>query len=307
MASRPRYSVIIPTFNRAALVGESIDSVLAQRRDDVEVIVVDDGSTDATGETLRAYGDRVRALRQENRGASAARNLGIEAARGEYVCTLDSDDLWFPWTLRVFDEVIAATRPSLVSGSWVWFRDRAELASQASGPVAWTAFDDYLASSRAGYCVSSGNAVYRADALRAVGGFDVALRNAEDHDLALRLGTAPGFVKVLTPVTVACRLHDVHLRTVSRSADALLTCVEREAAGRYPGEGRARDRERVLGARVRPLTLECLRAGERGRAARLYARTFAWQVRQARLRFLLGVPALLALAHVRRRAPDGAP
>ncbi len=95
--NKPLVSAIIPTYNRWPLVCESIDSALAQDYPNLEVIVVDDGSTDATAEELpRRYGDRVRYIRQENRGPSAARNAGIEAARGEFIAFLDSDDLWHP-------------------------------------------------------------------------------------------------------------------------------------------------------------------------------------------------------------------
>lgn len=94
-------SVIIPTFNRHAYLREAVDSVLAQTFTDYEVIVVDDGSTDGTGDVIRArYGDRVRYIRQENQGRSAARNNGAAAARGEYAAFLDDDDLWLPAKLE---------------------------------------------------------------------------------------------------------------------------------------------------------------------------------------------------------------
>ena len=88
-------TVIIPTYNRRALVQQAIDSVLAQTYTDYEIIVVDDGSTDGTGEALAArYGERIRYFCQENKGRALARNLGIAEALGEYVSFLDSDDLF---------------------------------------------------------------------------------------------------------------------------------------------------------------------------------------------------------------------
>jgi glycosyltransferase involved in cell wall biosynthesis len=95
----PRVSVIVPTYQRAAVVLEALESVLAQTLDDLEVLLVDDGSTDGTEEAVRArFGDepRLRILRQANGGASSARNLGLEHARGAYVSFLDSDDLYDP-------------------------------------------------------------------------------------------------------------------------------------------------------------------------------------------------------------------
>jgi len=91
----PRVSVVIPTYNRAAKVPRGIESVLAQTFSDLEVIVVDDGSTDGTGNILgEAFGNRIRYCPQANQGASAARNKGIAEARGDWIAFLDSDDEW---------------------------------------------------------------------------------------------------------------------------------------------------------------------------------------------------------------------
>jgi len=99
-AEAPLVSVTVPTYNRWPLVAESIDSVLAQDYPNFEIIVVDDGSTDGTGEHIAAtYGDRIEYIWQENQGAAAARNQGIRAARGEYIAFLDSDDTWLPGKL----------------------------------------------------------------------------------------------------------------------------------------------------------------------------------------------------------------
>jgi glycosyltransferase involved in cell wall biosynthesis len=97
----PTVSVIIPTFNRARLVALTIDSVLAQTWRDVEVIVIDDGSTDDTPAVLAGYGNRIRSVRQPNRGMNPSRNTGIGLARGKYLALLDSDDLWEPWKLEL--------------------------------------------------------------------------------------------------------------------------------------------------------------------------------------------------------------
>ncbi len=98
---KPRVSVIIPTYNRQDLVVESIESVFSQSYRDFEIIVVDDGSTDNTSARLQPYLDRITYLKQKNQGVATARNRGIRAAQGEYVCFLDSDDLWEPTKLEV--------------------------------------------------------------------------------------------------------------------------------------------------------------------------------------------------------------
>lgn len=97
----PRVSVIIPTYNRATLVVAAIDSVLQQTYRDTEIIVVDDGSTDDTEARLAAYGSRIVYLKQANGGIDAARNRGLDAATGEYVALLDSDDLWLDFKLEL--------------------------------------------------------------------------------------------------------------------------------------------------------------------------------------------------------------
>lgn len=92
-------SVVIPTYNRRYIVGSAIQSALDQSYPSVEVIVVDDGSIDDTESLVRSFDSRVRYLRQDNAGVSAARNLGLRSARGEFIALLDSDDQWLPWKL----------------------------------------------------------------------------------------------------------------------------------------------------------------------------------------------------------------
>jgi len=100
-ASRtPLVSVVIATYNRAGFLPETLDSVLQQKFEEFEVIVVDDGSTDDTREVLRSYGDRIQYLYQDNRGPSAARNLGARHARAPWIAIQDSDDLCAPNHLK---------------------------------------------------------------------------------------------------------------------------------------------------------------------------------------------------------------
>jgi glycosyltransferase involved in cell wall biosynthesis len=100
----PLVSVIIPTFNRAYCLERAVDSALAQTYSDLEVVVVDDGSTDNTKalvHTRYAGEKRVIYLHQANRGVAGARNAGFGVARGEFIALLDSDDVWMPWKLDV--------------------------------------------------------------------------------------------------------------------------------------------------------------------------------------------------------------
>lgn len=90
---KDRVSVIIPSYNYAHFIPDCLNSVFSQEIDDIEVIVIDDGSTDNTGEVLKPYADRIRYIRQENAGLSSARNHGLRLCTGEYILFLDSDDL----------------------------------------------------------------------------------------------------------------------------------------------------------------------------------------------------------------------
>src|SRR5690349_3602213 len=97
----PKVSVIIPTYNRAQFIARAVDSVLEQTYKDFEIIVIDDGSSDNTQEILKAYEGKIRYVYQQNKGISAARNRGIQEAKGEYIAFLDSDDVWKPEKLSV--------------------------------------------------------------------------------------------------------------------------------------------------------------------------------------------------------------
>ncbi|MFO1429879.1 MAG: glycosyltransferase [Candidatus Competibacteraceae bacterium] len=99
--SLPLISVVLTTYNRAGYLGEAVESVLSQSYSAIELIVVDDGSTDGTATVLAAYAARLQYFFQENRGCSAARNVGIAKASGNFLAFLDSDDIWVPHKLTL--------------------------------------------------------------------------------------------------------------------------------------------------------------------------------------------------------------
>ncbi|HET9440607.1 MAG TPA: glycosyltransferase family 2 protein [Longimicrobiales bacterium] len=94
-------SVIIPTYNRAHIIGETIESVLAQTYQPIEIIIIDDGSTDNTSDVVAKYGSALRYLKQANAGVAAARNTAFGIARGEFIALIDSDDRWRPWKIEL--------------------------------------------------------------------------------------------------------------------------------------------------------------------------------------------------------------
>lgn len=125
-------SVIIPTYNRAPVLRRAIESALSQTYPALEVVVADDGSSDDTADVVLSLGPRVRYLRQENAGVSAARNFGMRNARGEFIAFLDSDDAWQPWKLKAQVAALAAhpdaglvwTDMSAIDGSGVVSEER---------------------------------------------------------------------------------------------------------------------------------------------------------------------------------------
>jgi glycosyltransferase involved in cell wall biosynthesis len=297
------FSVIVPTFNRAELLFSTLESVFAQTFTDFEIIVVDDGSTDGTFDYLLSLGKRIRALRQPNRGAGAARNLGARHAQGRHLAFLDSDDLWFPWTLHVYQDVIRQHQePSFLVGKPHVFSDNLDLDQVVPCATQSKWFVDYLASGDQWRWWGASSFIIRRNAFEAAGGFIEEWVNGEDADLTLRMGVAPGFVQITAPVTFGYR---EHATMVSKDHERLLAGtwagIRAEREGRYPGgRVRAAERRRILTRHTRPVTVSCLRRGCRHEAWRLYMATFAWNASLRRIKYLAGFPFLAATAAIRR-------
>ena len=305
------FSVVIPSFNRVALLERTLKSVFAQRFTDFEIIIVDDGSADGTMDFLRSLGQVVKIFHQPHQGAGSARNLGARHAGGAYLAFLDSDDLWFPWTLGIYRDVIHEHgHPSFVAGKPLRFTGESELGKTVSGKVCTERFVDYLASGEEWRWWGASSFVIRRDVFAAVGGFTGAEVNAEDADLALRLGTAPGFVQIISPVTFAYREHAASaVWDLKRTYKGVCSMIGAEQAGRYPGgRGRAFERRRILTRHTRPVVFNCLKEGLRREAWMLYRATFAWNAALGRGRYLAAFPVLATLSHMReRRASNGGP
>ncbi|HLK12034.1 MAG TPA: glycosyltransferase [Candidatus Binatia bacterium] len=183
-------SVVVALYNLRAFIGEAIDSVLGQTlpHEAVELIVVDDGSTDGGGDVARAHGARVRCLRQENRGLSAARNAGLAAAGAPFVLFLDADD-------RIRPEMLATVLATFERQPDVGLvYTGVQCIDVAGAPLpqhGWPrAEGEVLDRLVVGNLIHVGAAVARRDAVVAAGGFDETLASAEDWDLWLRLARA---------------------------------------------------------------------------------------------------------------------
>jgi glycosyltransferase involved in cell wall biosynthesis len=188
-AERPDVSVVIPAYGVATYIVEAIDSVLVQASKRIEIIVVNDGSPDtqALERVLEPYRERIVYIKQENGGVSSARNLGIHAARSEWLAFLDGDDAWLPDYLEAqFAALRAQPHADMVFGNAILFGDtplagRCMIASsQLGGEITFV-------EAASGECTISYCAVVRREVVIRAGLFDTGLRGSEDFNLWLRV------------------------------------------------------------------------------------------------------------------------
>ncbi|MBE9068951.1 glycosyltransferase [Leptolyngbya cf. ectocarpi LEGE 11479] len=192
----PLITVVIPAYNCQTTIRNTLRSVFEQTYSTLEIIVVDDGSTDDTLDILKTLDDdRLTVLTQPNAGVSASRNRGLRHASGEFVALLDSDDLWLPDKLADQLEALQSESQAAVAYSWTDYIDqtgefvRKGYYCNFQGKV----HQQLLLGS---FLESGSNPLIRHSALEAVGGFDESLRTCEDWDLWIRLSLHYPFVVV---------------------------------------------------------------------------------------------------------------
>ena len=185
MTSPPSVSVIIPTYNRAGFVMEAIESVLAQTYRHFELIVVDDGSTDGTAQLLKPHHGLLRYVHQPHRGVSAARNVGVQFSRGEFLAFLDSDDLWVKSKLQEQMAVMEASLSCmLVYTNEIWVRkgrriNQGKRHTKCSGWI----FEKVLP-----LClISFSSVLMRRELVNEIGPLDESLPACEDYDYWIRV------------------------------------------------------------------------------------------------------------------------
>jgi glycosyltransferase involved in cell wall biosynthesis len=264
-------TAVIPTYNRARDVRVAVACALAQTWPELEVIVVDDGSTDGTADLLRQeFGDRVRCLRKPNGGVSAARNHGLAAARGEYLALLDSDDEWTPDHVEAQVTFLEARpdfglvltdvmRMDAERRDFELFRRRDFLPTDGA----------ILAHVLRNPTLVPASATFRRAVYEDVGGFDEGLRTAEDLDFHLRIARRWKIGVVERPLTRAMRGHD-GLSALAASYHDYLAVIERFVS-RYREEIAPRDRDAALLRAYARNSRGLLLAGEVGSALRYAA------------------------------------
>jgi glycosyltransferase involved in cell wall biosynthesis len=210
-------SVIIPVYNGEKYIRCAIDSVLKQDYQSIEIVVIDDGSSDSTLQILNEYGDKVSIYQQPNKGSAAARNLGIKMANGTYIAFLDADDYWFPGKVSAQMQALRATGCRMAytrflfwhadtDNAWpdpasVIFQDRLAFKSGSKVEPRWVYADLLL-----DCLVWTSTVLIAKEELNRVGGFDEDLRKGQDYDLWLRLSRTIQMA-YLEQVSALYRLH----------------------------------------------------------------------------------------------------
>jgi glycosyltransferase involved in cell wall biosynthesis len=197
----PLATIVVPAYNAEATLLATLESALAQEYERVEVLVVDDGSTDGTA-AITASLEGVRCVRQENAGPSAARNRGIAEAEGEFVAFLDADDLAPPDKLSIqVGYLLNHPEVDCVLG-------RQEVELEEGGAPSWIGRDP-VHGDFAGVPLMS--LVARRETLRELGGFDESLRIAEDRDLLVRMRERGLKIEFLPEIVLRRRFHGRNL------------------------------------------------------------------------------------------------
>lgn len=235
----PFVSIVIPAYNCARFIGETIKSILAQEgAQEIEVIVVNDGSTDDTGDVARSFGPPVRVIDQPNSGVSSARNHGIRESKGDFIALVDADDYWLPNKLA---NQLAAfeSHPDVdvVFSHFIhWFPDDAggykeplSFSIQAEpqgidGEFSGWIYHQMLLDS----WVLTSTALARAQALLASGGFDESLSMGEDWEFWLRMSRKSQFIK-LRETTTLYRQHPSQATKLTRPVDYRTRLLENTA------------------------------------------------------------------------------
>ena len=194
-------SVVVPVYNRGPKIKPTLDAVLAQTLAPLEIIVVDDGSSDDSADWIETYySDKVQVIRQRNGGVARARNRGLREARGEFIAFLDHDDVWHPTKLERQLEALQ-TAPQAALCWCLWREIESDGRERAAGQSLWEqpfwrgrsgdVFDEFVPKN---VIISASVPLIRARALREIGGFDAKTQPCDDWDCWLRLARRHRFV-----------------------------------------------------------------------------------------------------------------
>ena len=217
-------SIIIPTYNYAAYIGKAVDSALKQTYANIEIIVVDDGSTDNTKDVLQKYGDKLVYIQQNNQGAAAARNRGLKEAKGDFICFLDADDTYYPNNIAQKVSFLEAQQSlDWCYSNWSWVDEAGQEVMRGDEPEVSLANiqaeGDVLPLALQGYRLGTNVFMFRKVLVDKLQGFDTHLKVLEDYDYYLR-AAALGKLGYIDKVLCAIYQHEDSLGTGCNKAVA---------------------------------------------------------------------------------------
>jgi glycosyltransferase involved in cell wall biosynthesis len=299
----PTVSIVIPCYNAEPYIAATIRSVLAQDLPAMEIIVVDDGSSDRSLDVVREQFPAVRVVAQANQGVAAARNHGLSLARGEWVAFVDADDIWLPGKLKAqFDEMAATPGCRMSYTAWqVWPSVApepdagylAQLAELAGDSNRWSGATGWIYPQLLLDCVVWTSTVLAQRSLFAeIGDFDTTLRLGEDYDLWLRASRVTPIQRVAHPYA----LYRTHPSSITRSVptDNYRARVIRRALANWgvrSPDGRQADKRAVRRLLAKSWSDYGVLQLQHGNLAQ--ARRGGWSALQADFRHLAGWKVLL--------------
>lgn len=217
----PLISSIIPTFNSKQFLSDAVESILRQNYHPMEIIIVDDGSTDGTAKLQNSFGKQIRYIYQENRGPASARNTGIAAANGLFLAFLDSDDVWPSNKLnKKIDALVQDPNLDIVIGRTKCFESGSELSNKI------------ITEQSAVISVQLGSALFRKSVFDRVGLFNDQLRYSEDQDWFLRAREKGINMLVMDEITLYHRRHKLNMTGNPDAVGYQLTTVLKKSLDR---------------------------------------------------------------------------
>lgn len=275
-------SVIIPAYNCAQYLYQAVESIRNQTYRSLEIIIVDDGSTDSTPEVIKTLGDDIISIRQPNGGPAKARNKGIDAATGEFTAFLDADDVWLPSKLKKqIDYLVTHPEVGFVYSQITNFVDGQTIGDEVfpQRPISGLIFDELLSDT----IIQLSSVVVRTEIARQVDGFDGSLLTAEDTNFYLKVAYAH-HIGVVPEVLLLRRLHASNLSFRADIPFGTLDNLDR-IAERYPEVHPARYPPMLNAYKIRgeALIKDCFHKGEYRKVREIFSKLVGLKVRSSSL------------------------
>lgn len=234
-SARPYVSVIVPAYNAATFLGEAIQSIQQQGYESLEILVIDDGSTDNTAAIARSFGDSIRYLYQENSGPACARNTGLKMATGEIIAFLDADDLWPENKLELqLDYFLKNPSLEVVVGrvQYLLIEENKRIFQEISQPTLG---------------VNLGAGLYKKSVFDKLGYFDSSMQQSEDVDLFMRIRENGVSMAAIDEVTLYYRIHGNNMTSDrDRQNTLFIKALKQSLDRRRKQEGTAKSLPNIL-------------------------------------------------------------